>query len=169
MTIDGPWTLSFTEDSEPAMAGKNYQLERTKTWETLDAETARLMGTGNYETTFNVTATQMQTASAGFRMNLGDVRESARVWLNGEYIGCTWAVPYVVDCKGLVHEGENTLKIEVTNLPANRIADLDRRGIKWRKMEEINVVDINYKKTTYEGWEPVPSGLNSEVKLIIER
>jgi hypothetical protein len=34
-----------------------------------------------------------------------------------------------------------------------------------KKMEEINVVDLNYKKTTYEGWDPVPSGLNSTVKL----
>jgi len=33
-------------------------------------------------------------------------------------------------------------------------------------MEEINVVDINYKKTTYDQWEPVKSGLNSEVKLL---
>jgi hypothetical protein len=33
-------------------------------------------------------------------------------------------------------------------------------------MEEINVVDINYKRTTYDTWEPVPSGLNSEVRLI---
>ena len=33
-------------------------------------------------------------------------------------------------------------------------------------MEEINVVDINYKKTTYDSWSPVPSGLNSKVKLI---
>jgi hypothetical protein len=27
-------------------------------------------------------------------------------------------------------------------------------------------VDINYKKTLYDQWEPMPSGLNSEVKLI---
>ena len=51
-------------------------------------------------------------------------------------------------------------------LPANRIAEMDRQGVKWRKMKEINVVDINYKKTTYENWTPVPSGLNSTVKLV---
>ena len=62
--------------------------------------------------------------------------------------------------------GMNELRIEVTNLPANLIADYDRRGVPWRKMEEINVVDINYKKTTYDGWEPMPSGLNSGVKLM---
>lgn len=42
---------------------------------------------------------------------------------------------------------------------------MDRRGIPWRKMKEINVVDINYKKTSYANWTPMPSGLNSEVKL----
>ena len=75
-------------------------------------------------------------------------------------------MPFVLDCRDALHKGKNTLRIEVTNLPANRIADLDRRGVKWRKMEEINVVDINYKKTTYQDWTPVPSGLNSKVKLI---
>jgi hypothetical protein len=71
----------------------------------------------------------------------------------------------VLDCRDALQKGNNELRIEVTNLPANRIADMDRKGIKWRKMNEINVVDINYKKTTYEGWTPVKSGLNSEVRL----
>ena len=72
----------------------------------------------------------------------------------------------MLDCKNTLKAGDNEIRIEVTNLPANRIADYDRKGIKWRKMEEINVVDINYKRTTYDAWEPVPSGLNSEVCLI---
>ena len=71
-----------------------------------------------------------------------------------------------LDFRGVLREGENAIRIEVTNLPANRIAAYDRRGVKWRKMNEINVVDINYKKTTYDQWTPMPSGLNSEVKLI---
>ena len=75
-------------------------------------------------------------------------------------------MPFVLDCRGTLRAGWNDIRIEVTNLPANRIADLDRRGIKWRKMEEINVVDINYRRTTYDQWAPVPSGLNSEVRLI---
>jgi len=75
-------------------------------------------------------------------------------------------VPFILDTKGTLTAGQNTLRIEVTNLPANRISELDRQGVKWRKMEEINVVDINYKKTLYDQWETVPSGLNSIVKLI---
>ena len=74
-------------------------------------------------------------------------------------------MPFVLDCKNALRKGRNTIRIEVTNLPANRIADMERRGIKWRKMKEINMVDINYKKTTYENWAPVASGLNGSVIL----
>jgi hypothetical protein len=120
------------------------------------------MGTGVYTTTFRLTK---QQARQHWMLDLGDVRETARVYLNGRFLGCAWAVPFVLDCRDALQKGKNELRIEVTNLPANRIADLDRKGIKWRKMNEINVVDINYKKTTYEGWTPVKSGLNSEVRL----
>lgn len=54
----------------------------------------------------------------------------------------------------------------MTNLPANRIAELDRQQVPWRRFKEINVVDLNYKKTGYGHWEPMPSGLNGQVKLI---
>ena len=166
MVIDGPWTLSFTADSEPMMSGKIYQLERTTTWEELDAETARLMGTGIYETTFTLTAAQMKTASAGFRLNLGDVRESARVWLNGEYLGCVWSVPFVLDCKGQVREGENTLKIEVTNLPANCIRQMDIDRVIWRIFEDVNISTIS-SSDTYANWQLVSSGLNTPVQLLM--
>jgi hypothetical protein len=88
------------------------------------------------------------------------------VYINGTFVGCAWAVPYVLDTKNTLKAGQNEIRIEVTNLPANRIADMDRKGIKWRKFNEINIVDLNYKKTGYEHWEPVKSGLNTEVKLI---
>ena len=155
-----PWTLSFTE--EAPKIGETYQLNHLQTWETLDDATKVVMGTGIYTT--NLSLTQQQ-AKQRWQINLGDVRESARVYINGQFIGCAWAAPYILDCKQLFHKGNNTIRIEVTNLPANRIADMDRRGIPWRKMKEINVVDINYKKTTYEGWAPMPSGLNSTVIL----
>ena len=124
------------------------------------------MGTGIYTTTFKLSK---QQARQHWLIDLGDVRESARVYLNGGYLGCAWAVPFVLDCRNTLKKGNNELRVEVTNLPANRIADMDRRGIPWRKMKEINVVDINYKKTTYDNWQLVPCGLNSEVKLITTR
>jgi hypothetical protein len=65
-----------------------------------------------------------------------------------------------------LHPGENSLRVEVTNLPANRIAQMDREGVPWRKFKDINIADLQYKNTKYDWWAPVPSGLNSDVKLI---
>jgi hypothetical protein len=160
-TLPGPWKLSFIEESPRVL--KSFALEAPQTWETLSDSAAVTMGTGVYTTTFKLTK---QQAEQHWMIDLGDVRESARVYINGQFIGCAWAVPFVLDCRDALRKGKNELRIEVTNLPANRIADLDRRGVKWRKFNEINVVDIDYKRTTYDGWEPVKSGLNSEVKLI---
>ena len=155
------WKLSFTE--EAPKVEETFSLQSLKTWESLSDKCQVTMGTGVYETTFELSKEQ---AKKQWSIDLGDVRESARVYINGHYIGCAWAVPYILHCKDALSKGKNTIRIEVTNLPANRIAALDREGVKWRKMKEINVVDINYKKTTYDKWEPVPSGLNSTVKLV---
>ena len=161
IVLNGAWTLSFTE--EAPKVEKTYQLSKLQTWETLDEQAKTTMGTGVYTTKFKMS--KKDNPSGKWVIDLGDVRESARVFINGTFIGCAWSVPFILDTRGTLKVGENELRIEVTNLPANRIAELDRQGVKWRKMEEINVVDINYKKTLYSDWEPVPSGLASQVKI----
>ena len=161
LPLSGPWSLSFTD--EIPHVSDTFRLDSLQTWETLSDSAAVTMGTGIYTTTFRLSAAQ---AKKHWKIDLGDVRESARVYLNGQYLGCAWAVPFVLDCGDATRKGKNELRIEVTNLPANRIADLDRKGIKWRKFNEINVVDIDYKKTTYAEWPPMPSGLNSKVTLL---
>lgn len=161
--LDNPWKLHF-ENSVPRV-DKTFDLPRVQTWETLDDENVKVtMGTGIYETELKLTSTSLYYGT--FAIDLGDVRETARVYVNDEFIGNAWCVPYILNFDGtLLHPGSNKIRIEVTNLPANRIADLDRKGVKWRKFDEINVVDINYKKTLYDGWKPVPSGLNSPVTI----
>lgn len=159
------WKLSFTE-ATPAIS-KTYNLDTTKAWENLDDSTRTLMGTGVYECTIDLSAAELKKGNR-WTIDLGDVRESARVYVNDSLIGCAWAVPYRLSFANLLHKGNNKIRIEVTNLPANRISELDRQGYKWRKFDEINVVDINYKKISYADWTPVASGLNSEVKLIKE-
>ena len=158
--LAGPWSLSFIE--EAPRVPQRFTLDTPQTWETLSKEAAITMGTGVYTTTFQMTKQQVRQH---WMIDLGDVRESARVYINGQFVGCAWAVPFILDCRNTLKKGKNELRIEVTNLPANRISDMDRRAVPWRKMKEINVVDINYKKTTYESWQPVKSGLNGEVRL----
>ncbi len=161
VNITTPWTLSFIEEA-PSVK-ETFMLDKPQTWENLSAETAVTMGTGVYATTFKLSAKQ---AKQQWQIDLGDVRESARVYINDKFVGCAWAVPFILDCGDALKKGKNTLRIEVTNLPANRISDYDRRQVPWRKMKEINMVDINYLKTSYADWAPMPSGLNSAVRLV---
>jgi hypothetical protein len=86
--------------------------------------------------------------------------------------GCAWAAPFTVDVTGLLREGQNELTIEVTNLPANRIAQMDRDGVAWRRFGDVNILDIVGGKTSqggvrYNDWQLVPSGLNgTPVRLV---
>ena len=169
--LNGAWTLTF-KDAQLANGtsfSKTYTLDTPQTWETLDDQTAQLMGTGIYETTAFLSADQL--AGRHFELHLGDVRESARVYINNEYIGCAWCVPFVLDCTSALQAGNNTLRIEVTNLPANRIRKMDEDGIQWRIFEDINISTISASNNvgttadSFAGWFLVPSGLNSAVTL----
>ena len=155
------WKLTFVDET-PAV-GKVHNLCGLSTWESLGDTESITMGTGVYTTKVKL---DNNDSRRSWEIDLGDVRESARVYINGEFIGCAWAAPFILDCGNSLHKGTNEIRIEVTNLPANRIAALDRDKTRWRIMKEINVVDINYKKTRYDNWQPMPSGLNSTVKLI---
>ena len=173
--LDGEWTLSFGTDAYPQVAKTYKMAEGPTAWENLDDQTAQLMGTGVYSTTFNVSKQQAALATGGWSINLGDVRESARVYVNGEYAGCAWSAPFIVDLGNLVKEGENTLKVEVTNLPANRIRQMDIDGKVWRIFEDVNILAVQNGSigvsgvTTYADRAKMPSGLNSEVRLVPQR
>ena len=164
--LEDNWKLSFIE--EAPKVNETFKIGKLCTWETLDNDSAKVtMGTGVYETTFDLPAKrQYQSSNTQCAIDLGDVRESARVYINDVYVGCAWCVPYILTFdNSILKQKGNTLRIEVTNLPANRIADMDRRGVKWRKFDDINIVNINYKHRKYNRWKPMPSGLNGPVKI----
>ena len=53
----------------------------------------------------------------------------------------------------------------MTNLPANRVRDLDQRKVDWKIMNDINLASLRYKALDASGWEPEPSGLLGPVTL----
>lgn len=154
------WTLTFVE-STPEVKG-SFPMKSLTSWTHLSAEASKTMGTARYTTTFRLTP----NSAENWILDLGDVRESARVRINGQEVATLWAVPYRCLVGKYLKVGDNTVEVEVTNLPANRIAEMDRQGIAWRKFKEINLVDINYKKTGYGHWTPVESGLLGPVRLL---
>ena len=92
--------------------------------------------------------------------------ESARVRLNGQEIGTVWAAPFQVRLGPLLRRGKNTLELDVTNVAANRIADLDRCGVNWKAFHEINFVNKSYKPFDASQWPLRDSGLLGPVRLV---
>ena len=162
VAVTGPWKLEFLEGGPvlPAPA----TLASAASWTTLDdPETKRFAGAARYSTTF----TLPESASATrWHLDLGDVRESARVSVNDRPAGIVVAHPFRIDLGDLLRSGENSLEIEVTNLSANRIRDLDQRGVRWKKFHDINFVNIHYKPFDASAWPVTPSGLLGPVTLI---
>ena len=161
LRLDHGWKLHFAE-SKPEIQG-TFDIDRPCSWTHIDHPAAQTnMGTGVYSLDIELPTLQADD----WILDLGDVRESARVRINGQEAGCAWAVPYQLKVGQFLKPGKNHIEIEVTNLPANRITELDRQGVQWRKFKEINIVDLNYRPANYGHWSPLPSGLNSEVRLI---
>lgn len=159
--LDRGWTLSFPQ-SEPAIAG-SFDIGSTRSWTTLDLpEASTNAGTGLYSTTFELPSTDCDD----WILDLGDVRESARVRVNGKEVATLWAVPFRTPIGEYLRPGSNTLEVEVTNLPANRISQMDREGKEWRIFKDANIARLGRYKGDFSSWTPVPSGLNSDVRLI---
>jgi hypothetical protein len=131
-------------------------------WTAQGGEWERFGGTARYEIEFVL---PVGAPADDWLLELGDVRETARVFVNGHEADLVWALPMKTKIGQFLKSGKNTLALEVTNLAANRIRDLDRRHVDWKIMREINFVDINYKPFDASSWPLTLSGLLGPVTL----
>ncbi|MEQ9443333.1 MAG: glycosyl hydrolase [Cyclobacteriaceae bacterium] len=161
ITLTNEWQLTFAQGG-PELP-KNQTLTQLTSWTALpDTNAARFSGTAEYQTTF----TLPEKTADDYLLQLGAVRESARVWVNNQEVDILWSVPYQTYIGKYLNAGENTVRIEVANLMANRIRDLDRRGVTWRNYHEINFVNLEYQPFDASDWELQPSGLLGPVQII---
>jgi len=154
------WNLHFTEGG-PALPSDKKLKSLTSWTELNDPATVAFSGTGAYTRTFVLTGKLQKE----YLLNLGQVDESAHVYINGKDAGFVWSIPYQTRIGKFLKPGSNTIKIEVANLMANRIRDMDQKGVQWRNYHEINFVNINYKPFDASGWKPMPSGLIGPVTI----
>jgi hypothetical protein len=158
--ITGDWDLRFTQGGPELPA--NQKLNQLKSWTELgDKKAEAFSGTGEYTITFDLPAKNAEE----YVLDLGKVNESAKVWLNGQEVDTLVGIPFEARVGLYLKPGKNTLKVEVANLMANRIRDMDQKKIEWRKYHEINFVNIDYKPFDASVWKPMPSGLLGPVTL----
>lgn len=159
LALKGVWRVEFITGG-PVLPPR-IALDELRSWTTFAGpEGERFAGTARYTLTFDRT----HESAGGWELDLGDVRETARVTLNGEVLGTLIAPPMRVRVPRLKPTG-NTLTVDVANLTANRIRDLDRRGVRWRIFRDINFVNSDYRPFDASSWPVRDSGLLGPVLL----
>lgn len=159
LVLTAPWQVSFIAGG-PKLP-KKQTIQRLSSWTTWNETTANFAGTAAYETSFEL----QPDVARSYLLQLGEVGESARVIVNGVEAGLVWSHPFELEIGRYLKTGKNSIRIEVANLMANRIRDLDRRKVNWRNYHEINFVNIDYKSFDASNWKLLESGLLGPVKL----
>jgi hypothetical protein len=160
VALTGSWSVAFVEGGPKRPAG--FEARELGSWTArADEDAQSFAGTARYTLSFDRPAGD----ASDWLLDLGDVRESARVRLNGRELGTLWSRPFRLRVGEASKPGRNRLEIDVTNLPANRIRDLDKRGVAWKRFHDINVVNIDYKPFDAAAWPLRESGLLGPVTL----
>jgi hypothetical protein len=165
ITVAGPWTLTFRKGG-PTVPARQV-LDRPGSWTTLGRDAEVFSGTAVYTGSFAAPAADSRT----WQLDLGRVAESARIRLNGRDLATLIASPYRVAIDRSQLRATNTLEVSVTNLSANRIRDLDRRGVTWKKFYNVNFPARLPENRGADGlftaaqWTPLESGLLGPVTL----
>jgi hypothetical protein len=170
MDISSGWDVTF-----PALNHKVH-MEKLHSW-TEDGATRFYSGIAIYEKTV-----QLSAVGSPLWLDLGQgtpvapapepqgtrawiespVREAAVVYINGVEAGYIWHPPYRLDVSGLMHEGENRLRIVVGNLAINEMAG--------HAQPDYRLLNLRYGKrfSPEGGWisEPLPAGLLGPVSLV---
>jgi len=159
--IAGTWKVDFIEGGPELPAA--FQTAQLDSWtRSGDSETKRFAGTARYTIEFETPGARADD----WLLDLGRVCESARVRLNGHQLGALWCAPFRESIGPWLRPGKNLLQVDVTNLAANRIADLDRRKVDWKYFYDINVVNRRYRPFDASDWPPFDSGLLGPVTLV---
>lgn len=160
--LNGNWQIDFIK-GEPALP-QSFSTPQLVSWTTAtDTMAQYFSGKARYTLYFKLDKGELNKSAW---LDLGDVRESAEVRLNGKSVGTAWCLPMRLPIPKSFLKAENVLEIDVINLSANHIRYLDRRGVSWKKFYDINMVDIRYRSFDASSWKAVLSGLLGEIKLV---
>jgi hypothetical protein len=164
--IMGPWMVSFVEGG-PELPDE-VKIQQLGSWTEYGGRAVqKFSGTAKYTVSFPMPSGQ----SDGWMLDLGRVCESAVVIFNGQELGTLIGPIFRIRIpKELVRE-TNNLEVRVSNLMANRIADLDRQNVAWKKFYNVNFparIGSNRGPDGYfnaSNWQPRDSGLIGPVTM----
>jgi len=188
--LSGPWEVSF----DPKWGGpKKITLENLDDWSRRpEIGIKYYSGTAAYRKTFDLpksAAALSKASSTGTRvwLNLGTVKNIARVRLNGHDLGVVWCDPWRVEVTAALKPNGNILEIQVANLWPNRLigdeqepadAEYGKGGnlIRWPEWLTKGEPRPSPRRLTFATWKHftkdsplLPSGLLGPVSIRIAR
>jgi predicted GH43/DUF377 family glycosyl hydrolase len=136
-TLNGPWMVSF----DPKWGGPDKtQFDSLIDWtSSSDKGIKYYSGIAVYHKDFDLPTASDATKNDRLYIDLGNVKNMARVRLNGHDLGVVWTAPWRVEITGIVKQKDNQLEISVANLWPNRLIGDDQLpydGIKDGKFPE---------------------------------
>lgn len=132
VALSGNWQLRFIKGG-PTLP-TSIQTRELQSWTNYGESYSSFSGTATYKTKIPPLATKADA----WRLDLGEVHESASLYLNGKYLTTLFNTPYSAEIPSELLKGNDELEIKVSNLMANRIIDLDKKGIQWRIFYNTN-------------------------------
>lgn len=118
LSIDGPWTVAFEADlggpAEPVV------FDKLSSWhENADPRIKYYSGPATYAATINIPAEMIGEGKRLF-LDLGQVKHTAEVAVNGRTVGVRWCPPFAVEITGAARPGANRIEIIAVNGWRNR-------------------------------------------------
>jgi hypothetical protein len=160
--ITGPWTVQFDPQwfyPTDGLSGDQAQglmvFDKLEDWtKRPEAAVQHFSGTATYRKTFQVSG--FPSPVSKIYLDLGTVKESAKVKLNGKDLGVVWCAPWRVEITGAIKPGDNALEIEVVNLWPNRLIGDGKLPVEQQRTR----TNMGTKRSA-----PLPSGLLGPVTI----
>lgn len=176
LDLSAGWKVTFLGSAQPVT------MDQLTSWTEVPGMN-NFSGTATYEKTFTVEATLLaerrnlyldfgggtpvtepeRRSGNGMRAMLeSPVREAAIVYVNGQRAGSVWHPPYEIEVGGLLHAGENALRIVVANLAINALAAQpppDYRAL-------IAKYGNRFQDQDMKAVQPLPAGILGPVRIV---
>ncbi|HEX6848290.1 MAG TPA: glycosyl hydrolase [Chitinophagaceae bacterium] len=166
MAITGNWQLKFL--SGGPVLPQATTINGLQPWTSLASDGVKeFSGTAQYSIQFIKPSHEADL----WLLDLGDVKESATIFLNGKKIATLIGPVYTATIPASQLKPDNQLQVIVTNGMANRIIDLEKRAIPWKKFYNVNMPSRLAENRGADGlftaveWQPKPSGLLGPVTI----
>lgn len=164
-TIGTTWTVDFINGG-PSIPTRR-QITGLTSWTDWEEETKFFSGLARYTTSFR----RPPVKADYYLLNLGKVYDCADVMINGEPVATLIGPDFSVVVDATTLKKKNRIDIVVANRMANRIIDMENKGMVYKKFHNVNFPAYKRENAGADGlfsaaqWEPFPAGLNGPVTL----